>query len=364
VTRILLVGGYGAFGRRAAQRLGRFPDLELVIAGRSREAAERAAGQLSHVLGRPVQSGVIDAMRATALELRALRPSVVLNLSGPFQEQTQYALARAAITAGCHYIDIADARAHVSGIGVLDREATAAGVAVIAGASTVPAVTAAIADAARARMGAFDTLSCALVPGNRYDPGPATTRSVLAMAGRPFSTLRRGRMVTVYGWSDRIRFSVPGAGARYASRCDVPDLDLFPRRYPGLLTQDFRAGVEVKLFHLGLSALAALTKRGTVAAPEAFAPVLLRAKRALWFIGSNVGAMQMRFVNGEKEQIFDLVAGSDDGPSIPVTPATLLARRLARREIAVTGARACLDLMTLDEFTADVADLDIKTTWR
>ena len=51
-----------------------------------------------------------------------------------------YRVARAAIAAGAHYIDLADDGAFVAGIGALDEEAKAAGVAVISGASSVPAI--------------------------------------------------------------------------------------------------------------------------------------------------------------------------------------------------------------------------------
>ena len=57
-----------------------------------------------------------------------------------------YRVARAAIAAGAHYIDLADDGAFVAGIGALDEEARAAGVAVISGASSVPAISAAALD--------------------------------------------------------------------------------------------------------------------------------------------------------------------------------------------------------------------------
>ncbi|HEY1091430.1 MAG TPA: saccharopine dehydrogenase, partial [Burkholderiaceae bacterium] len=57
--RVLVVGGYGFFGRRLVERLARWPELELVIAGRS------AAG------GR----ALVDALRGTA---RATLSSTVL----------------------------------------------------------------------------------------------------------------------------------------------------------------------------------------------------------------------------------------------------------------------------------------------
>ena len=44
--RVLIVGGYGAFGARAAERLAREPGFEIVIAGRSADKARIHADAL------------------------------------------------------------------------------------------------------------------------------------------------------------------------------------------------------------------------------------------------------------------------------------------------------------------------------
>ena len=68
---------------------------------------------------------------------------MLINATGPYQEQ-DYSLARACIAAGVHYLDLADARAFVTGIGVLDAEARSAGVLAVSGASTVPGLSGAV----------------------------------------------------------------------------------------------------------------------------------------------------------------------------------------------------------------------------
>ena len=59
--------------------------------------------------------------------LAALKPDVVIHTSGPFQAQ-DYHVAKACIVQGCHYIDLADGRAFVDGITVLDEAAIVAAV--------------------------------------------------------------------------------------------------------------------------------------------------------------------------------------------------------------------------------------------
>ncbi len=143
MTRILIVGGYGAFGARVAERLANQPTLEIVIAGRSKEKAAAHAHELARTATAHIDHAAFDATAATADAISALNAGVVVNASGPFQSQ-DYGLARACIAARCHYVDLADARQFVTGITTLDAHAKAAGVAVISGASSVPGLSSAV----------------------------------------------------------------------------------------------------------------------------------------------------------------------------------------------------------------------------
>jgi hypothetical protein len=49
---------------------------------------------------------------------------------------------------------------------------------------------------------------------------------------------------------------------------------------------------------------------------------------------------------------------------VPATPAVLLAGKLARAALDRRGACPCLDLFTLDELRAEIADLDIADKTR
>ena len=54
-----------------------------------------------------------------------------------------------------------------------------------------------------------------------------------------------------------------------------------------------------------------------------------------------------------------IIARQGHGPNIPCMPAILIARKLAAGESIAPGARACLDLITLDEYLAALDGLDI-----
>ncbi len=55
-----------------------------------------------------------------------------------------------------------------------------------------------------------------------------------------------------HGWQSLRRERYAGVGVRWLARCDVPDLDVLPARYPQLRDCDFRAGLELRRMHFGL----------------------------------------------------------------------------------------------------------------
>src|SRR5690606_1714050 len=150
-----------------------------------------------------------DALRATGAR-------VVINASGPFQAQ-DYTVARAAIEAGCHYLDLADARAFVTGITALEGAARDANVLVASGASSVPGLSSAVVRPPAGRLATVDTIDIGISPGNSFHPGEATTASVLSQAGKPFTMLRDGRMEITHGWQGLRRHAFPGLGTRWIS---------------------------------------------------------------------------------------------------------------------------------------------------
>src|SRR6266513_964032 len=94
-------------------------------------------------------------------------------------------------------------------------------------------------------------------PGQRAPRGEATVAAVLGYAGRRFKWRSGGAWRDAWGWQELKRLRFYGLGGRWAAACDVPDLELFPKRYPGVLTIEFRASLEVgaQQFALWLAAL-------------------------------------------------------------------------------------------------------------
>lgn len=365
-ARILIVGGYGVFGARVAERLVRDEEIEVVIAGRRPEAARKAAADLSRQYGRSIAHCALNAMRVSAAELRATGAQIVINASGPFQAQ-DYTLARAAIVAGLHYVDLADARMFVTGITELDAAARASDVLVVSGASSVPGLASAVVAEHAPSFSRLVSLSHGISPGNSFDPGLATTASIIGAVGKPFSMRMRGRNVTVHGWQGLHRRQLAGLGTRWMGHCDVPDLALFPARYASLETVRFSAGVEVGLFHLGLWGLSWLVRAGVLRHPERLAAPMLAAKQRLGFLGTDAGGMFVTLEGldegGQRQRVdWHLAARSGHGPYVPAIASVVLARKLARGEPTVRGAMPCMELFSLSEFMAEIADLDIRAT--
>ena len=362
--RVLLLGAYGAFGARIAERLAPEPGLELIVAGRSLERARETARRLSAKGCASVVPAGMDATTISGADLLQMRPTLLINASGPYRNQ-DYRLARVCIAAGVHYIDLADARGFVVGIGVLDKQAREAGVLVVSGASTVPALSAAVIDAYAPQFARLDSASIVIAPGNSFDPGLATTQSILSTLGRPFAAPLDGRTTAVHGWQELQRRPIPGLGRRWLGACDTPDLQLFPQRYPSLRTVQVFAALEVGAFHLGLWSLSGLVRAGLLRWPERLAAPLLALKRTMRFLGTDVGGMAITLEgeghSGKQKRIdWSLIARRGHGPFIPAMPSVILAKRLLAGTLTTRGAMPCLGLFTLEEFLAEVADLDIE----
>lgn len=363
-----MVGGYGAFGSRVCERLAASPGLEIVVCGRNRDCACAAASGLAARFPAAVTGMALDAATATPAEIAASGARVVINASGPFQSQ-DYTLARACIAAGCHYVDLADARAFVTGIGALDAAAKAAGVRVISGASTVPGLSSAVVAANRSAFARLETIDIGVSPGNSFDPGGATTASILGYVGRPIAMRIGGRRVMVHGWQGLSRHRFPALGARLMAYADVPDLDLFAAADPGLRTVRMYAGVEVAPFHLGLWGASWLVRAGLVRDLPAWTPALLAMKRRFGFLGSDRGGMFVTMTGRTDDGAacrldWHLEAGSGHGPYVPALPCVILARRLAGEGDSglPPGATACVGLFTLADFADAAAGLDIRMT--
>jgi hypothetical protein len=339
--RIVVLGGYGNFGARICRALNSDGALEVLAAGRT----ARGNGSVQLDL----------ASSEFPFALKALAPRVVIHCAGPFQGQ-DYRVASAAISAGAHYIDLADGREFVSRFATrCDAAARAAGLLAVSGASTVPALSSAVVDNLAERFRRISEIQISIAPGQKAPRGIATMEAVFSYAGRSFKWLREGKWVDAWGWQELRRFRFAGLGSRWAAACDIPDLELFPIRYPDVQTVEFRAALDLSVQHAALW-LAAATRRAGLPIPLGrCVPAVDRLASLLDVFGSDRGAMLvsvsgMRADGSECRVEWHITAGSNHGPEIPAMAAILLTRKLARGEITEQGAYPCMGLLALSDF--------------
>lgn len=359
---VLVLGGYGFFGNRIARALRSDRAIELLLAGRSLEQATKAA----RALGLPANSGVALDTREPGLagSLKQLQVDTLIHTAGPFQGQ-DYQVARAAIDAGCNYLDLADGRAFVVGIGALDDLARARGVTVISGASSVPALSSAVVDRYRERFGRLDAIRIGISSGARA-PGLATVKGIFSYGGKSFLALQNGVWCRKFGWLELTRHEFPQPlGRRWLGNCDIPDLELFPRRYPTVTTVSFQAGFASDAGHLVVWSLAGLVKFRVLPTLGSFAGPLHRISRWIEPLVSAEGGM---FVSMEGQGhdhsplriTWNLLAQDNHGPHIPCGAAIALARKLAAGYPLPRGAMPCMGVLTVAEFLEPLRDLHIS----
>ena len=119
-----------------------------------------------------------------------------------------------------------DGRGFVTGIGVLDKAARSAGVPVVAGASSVPALSGAVVRALAAE-DAVRQVEIAISASNRAVAGRSVAAAILSYVGKPIALWRGRRADTGIGWQELRRECFTLAGARPLRRrvalADVPD---------------------------------------------------------------------------------------------------------------------------------------------
>jgi hypothetical protein len=359
-NKVLILGGYGNFGKRIAAALVS-KGVTVLIAGRDVQKARQLAGELG-----PLASEIqIDVRTNLSDALSTAKPDVIINTVGPFQGQG-YEVARAAIAHRTHYVDLADGREFVTGITKLNTMAKENGIAVIAGASTVPVLPDAVLAEFQDEFEQISKMRYGISPGQGSERGLATTQGILSYVGKPlarFSSIHP----KIYGWQDIYRQHYPGLGLRWMANCEVPDLDLLPPRYQ-IGTIQFSAGLELRSLHLGLWGLSHLVRLGVpLALPKLAKPLLVASN---WFnrFGSQDGGMHV-ILSGvdadhpkqQMERSWYIIARDGDGPHIPTVPAIILADRIAKGKTPPVGAYPCLGMISLSEYLAELRGLKVNT---
>lgn len=347
---VVVLGGYGGFGARLCRRLAA-EGWAVLVAGRSFAAAQDLAAQLPHA--RPL---VADRNADLRLILEAHRPLLLIDAAGPFQG-SGYQVVEACIASGVHYVDLADARDFVCGIGRLDAAARAAGVVVVSGGSSVPALSGAVIAELAERMEAVRSVEMSISASNRATAGSSVAAAILSYVGKPVRLWRGRAWRQATGWHrlHRQDYAVPGRRPirRLVALADVPDHDIIPASLPGRPATIFRAGPEFAFQLLTLWLLSWPVKWGWIGSLSPFAKWLLPLQALTARLGSDRSAMtiEVKGAAGGRSLVrrWTLVAEAGDGPEIPTIAAHVLATAVATGTLEA-GARHAAGQVTLADF--------------
>jgi len=357
--RVLIVGGYGVFGRRLATLLADRAELTILLGGRSRARSEQAARSLTGAAR--FESCVFDRDGDLGAQLSALTPDVLVDCSGPFQVygRAPWRLVEACIAARVHYLDLADGTDFVLGIESFDEAARQAGVFVLSGVSTCPALTGAAVRAVTSGWRRLDRITAGIAPSPHADVGLNVIRALVSYAGRPVRLLRDGRSAQGAGLVETRQETITPPGRSPLRRTlfslvDVPDLVLLPRLWPQLQSIWFGAGPRPEILHRMLNLLARLVSWKW---PVPLVPLSglfhLAKTRLKW--GEDRGGMFVR-VEGigpdgaAATGTWSLIAEGEDGPFIPaMAVASVLGKVLAGQPPAF-GARSAAEALELSDY--------------
>ena len=359
--RILVIGGYGGFGARLCRRLAA-AGHHILVGGRSIERARLFCRELPGA--EPVE---VDRTRDVAPILSRHRPDLVIDAAGPFQDGG-FAVPEACIRYPIPYLDLADATDFVTGIGRFDAAARAAGVAIVSGASSAPALTGAVARRLAEGLDRVHSVDIALSAANRASGGDSVIAAVLSYVGRHVPLWRGGRWTQGFGWQEMLRedfIFADGSGlrGRLVALADLPDCTLLPELLPGRPAVTFRAGTE-RGFHMIALWLASWTVRwGWLRSLTGARRWLLPFYRLTSRSGGRRSAMSITLAGSRAGQCLErrwtIVADQGDGLEIPTLSAELLAADLLAGRLS-TGAMNAAGLLSLDRYEPAFASLAVR----
>ncbi|HLH22266.1 MAG TPA: hypothetical protein VK066_07070 [Chloroflexota bacterium] len=335
--RLLIAGGTGVFGRILARDLLATTDAALVLAGRDARRAAAACRALD------------EGERATPLALELGDPDVlgraaagclaVICTAGPFQRLPP-GLPSAAVAAGAHWLDIADYAGWVLPLladHALHERAGAAGLAVMPGLSSTPALSGMLIRRCAERLPEARVGRVTLYIGNRNHKGAGAIASALGA-----------------GFADPRPVRLP-VGRRLAYRFDSPDAALL-REELGLAAE-FRVAFEWGVSNWLLATVGPLARRLGAANRIRLARALAAAAAPLSRFGSDVGCVQAQ-VARQREMVSAALVGC--GQRLAILPCALAVEALLRGELPARGVVRSATWLSPAEWIARLEQRGLK----
>lgn len=363
MKKILIIGGYGGFGKRLVKRLSESGDWHIIIAGRNKEKARKLSSELKNC--EPLEC---DRNSVNLDEIfQSVKPYIVIDAAGPFQN-SHYNVVKSCIASDIHYIDLADSREFVLGIKKFDEAAQSAGVSIISGASSVPALSRAVVDKLVKGMDEVCTINISISASNRASAGNSVAHAILNNIGKPLKIWRSKQWQSHTGWQmlrrEKFQIGNQPIARRFTALVDVPDHEILPSSINGFPSTIFRAGPELSFQTLFLWLCSWPVKWRWIKSLSSLSKFLLPLQSLTSFLGSDTSFMKIEVKGYNDNQAmlkrWTLVARDDHGPDIPTFPAELIAEMLVNRSLK-KGAYHASGLLKLEQFDLKFNGYSIET---
>ena len=348
----MIVGGYGTFGGRLVQLLEHDSRLTLIVAGRSQNRSSAFCASRKAARATLVAAG-FDRACGVEQQLQRLRPDIVVDASGPFQNygNRPYRLLEACLSNGISYLDLADGAQFVAGVQVFDSTARAAGVFVLSGVSSFPVLTAAVARRLCSDLAAVQSIRGGIAPSPYAGVGENVIRAIASYAGRKIALRRNGGSVSAHPFTESRHYTIAPPGLLPLRRLrfslvDVPDLHALIELWPSVGTIWMGAAPAPASLHRALSLLAWLVRLRIIRSLLPLAPLMsVVTNRLRW--GEHRGGMfvEVKGENARGEAVtrsWHLLAEGDEGPLIPSMAAQAIIQHCLNGQSPPPGARSAI----------------------
>lgn len=339
--KVLILGGTGDMGRRAAIDLAHAPDVTtLTITSRSLAKARL----LAQAIGTKAQAAAIDANDHDALVRLMRAHSVVAGAVGPYYLY-EVPLAQAAIDAGVSYTSLCDDYDAAHAVLGLEGAAKEAGVTVLTGAGWTPGITNILVRRGVEQLDHADEAHIAWAASASDSEGHAVLFHMLHILTGDVPTYANGQWTTVPAGSGRIPVDFGGdMGKVNVYHVGHPEPVTLPRYVPELGTVSLRGGLQEEYLNRLGRGIARLGLTRTHAQRSRLVGWLARATGLLKGVGATqrpISGLHVE-VRGEKEGrrvsiTYQATGRMADLTALPLSVAALM---LGRGQISQTGVFA------------------------
>lgn len=319
MKRIVVAGARGFFGSNVTALL-RADGCSPIAASR------RAGGDLS----RRSTEGAKAELRLDVEDRASIRTAlhagdVVVDATAPFHTRTT-ALLEEAVAIGFDIVDLCDNLAYARRAAAFDEAATARGIRIVNGCSSVSVLSA----FALHHSGIREPVAIHgfLAPATRHTASGGAAASFLSSVGAAIDVWRDGGWRRARGWAESRAFR---AIQRRGRLIEMADAFTLPRAFPSLRDVDFWVDPNTR----GSGAMLSLGMRAPAVMP--FISMLARyASGFTKFLGSERGVLAYEVKGSAGERVTVVFSGRDSFLMAAI-PAALAARRLAGGDVERFG---------------------------